>query len=145
MTNFQVWELVCPHVYKKYGDRSLMFADERLIKWLTWFRTSINRPVIINTYGNGGHYTQRGYRCNICPIVMDKTIDRDMYLSAHTRFQAVDLNVIGMVDEEVRKWIDTHKKEMPCRIRIEKGTPGWSHIDVATDPAGYDMITYFNG
>ena len=120
-----------------------MFADQRLLDWLAWFREAIDRPVIVNTYGEGGHFTQRGYRCNLCPIIMDKTIDREMYLSAHTRFQAVDFNVNGMTDDEVKKWIDDHKTEMPHRIRIEKNTTGWNHIDVATD--NKDLITYFNG
>lgn len=144
MTHFKVHELVCPHVYKKYGDRSLMFADPRLLEWLEWFRNAIGRAVIINTYGGGGKYNQRGYRCNVCPIVMDKTIDNDMYLSAHTRFQAVDFSVNDMSDAEVRVWIMNHAKEMPYRIRMEKDTVGWTHIDVAVDPKKAELITYFS-
>ena len=121
-----------------------MFADPRLLKWLDWFREAIGKPVTINTYGTGGGYTQRGYRCNICPIVRDKSIDNDMYLSAHTRFQAVDLSVDGMDDEQVRTWIKDHAKEMPCRARIENKTVGWTHVDVAVDPASKELITYFN-
>lgn len=75
---------------------------------------------------------------------MDKTIDNDMYLSAHTRFQAVDFSVNDMSDAEVRVWIMNHAKEMPYRIRMEKDTVGWTHIDVAVDPKKAELITYFS-
>jgi len=119
-----------------------MFADPRLLMWLEWFRDAVGRPVFVNDYVGGGKYSQRGYRCNLCPLVKDKTISGDMYLSAHTRFQAVDLQVDDMLDEEVRQWIDRHRGEMPCNIRIERGTAGWVHVDVATD--NYQKITYFD-
>lgn len=118
-----------------------MFADPRLLKWLDWFRTAIDRPVIVNTYGTGGKYSQRGYRCNLCSLVKDKTLAGEMYLSAHTRFQAVDFNVSDMGDEEIRQWIDRHKSDMPVNIRIEQGTVGWVHVDVAQD--GFNKIIYF--
>ncbi len=142
MDHFPAHELVCPHVYKKYGEGALMFADPRLLSWLSWFRRIIDRAVIINDYGYQGHFTQRGYRCNLCQIVKDKTLADDMYLSAHTRFQAIDFNVRDMLDEEVRQWIDRHQREMPVNIRIEKGTYGWVHVDVCND--SYKRIVYFD-
>lgn len=141
VTFFKTHELVCSHVYRKHGDGAMKFADPRLIKWLEWFREAIGLPVIINTYGTGGKYTQRGYRCNMCQLVREKTVNNVMYLSAHTRFQAVDFQVPDMLDEEVRQWIERHKNEMPCNIRIERDTTGWVHVDVATD--NYQKITYF--
>jgi len=116
MKGFVTQELVCPHVFKKWGDRSLMFADPRLLKWLEWFRAEINKPVTVNTYHYKGKYSQRGYRCNLCSLVKDKTTANVMYLSAHTRFQAVDFTVAGMSDEEVRQWIYSRRHEMPCHI-----------------------------
>lgn len=145
MKHFKVHELVCPHVYKMYGDRSLMFADPRLLKWLEWFRTAIGKPVTVNTYGVAGSYSQRGYRCNLCSIVKDKTIDNDMYLSAHTRFQAVDFSINGMGSDEVRVWLVQHASEMPYRIRLEKDTKAWTHVDVAVDPAKTELITMIQG
>lgn len=143
MEHFRTWELVCNHVYRKHGDKAIAFADPRLIKWLEWFREAVGRPVIINTYGTGGKYSQRGYRCNLCSLVKAKTAADDMYLSAHTRFQAVDFNVDDMSDEEIRQWLEVHKKDMPCNIRVERDTVGWVHVDVSTD--NFDKITYFNG
>ena len=141
MEHFRAWELVCPHVYRKYGEQSLMFADIRLLRWLEWFRDIIDRPVTVNTYINGGLLTQRGYRCNLCSLVETKTLAGEMYLSAHTRFQAVDFQVDDMLDEEVRQWIDRHREVMPVNIRIENNTSGWVHVDVAND--GYQKIIYF--
>ena len=143
MTHFKTHELVCSHVYRKYGDKALMFADPRLLMWMDWFRDAVGLPVIVNTYGTGGKYTQRGYRCNMCQLVREKTVNNVMYLSAHTRFQAIDFNVQDMYDEEIRQWIDRHKNEMPCSIRIERDTVGWVHVDVAND--GINKIVYFNG
>ena len=143
LDHFKAWELVCPHVYRKYGERSLTFADQRLLKWLTWFRDAIDRPVIANTYGDGGTLSQRGYRCNLCSLVKDKTLADEMYLSAHTRFQAIDFTVPDMLDEEIRLWINRHKNEMPVSIRMEVGTVGWVHVDVANDT--YNKIINFLG
>jgi len=144
MEYFAAHELVCPHVFKKHGENSFMFADERLLLWLTWFRDTIKRPVLVNNYGTTqGYFTQRGYRCNLCHLVSDKTSAGILYASAHTRFQAVDFSVDDMNDEEVRQFIDRHKKDMPVKIRIEKNTIGWCHVDVATD--SFEMITYFYG
>jgi hypothetical protein len=125
MMYFQVHELVCPHVYRSFGDRSLMFADPRLLTWIEWFRNTIARPITVNTYGNAGKYSQRGYRCNLCSLVKDKTALDELYLSAHTRFQAVDFQVNDMLDEEVRQYLERHKNEMPVNIRVERGTVNW--------------------
>ena len=142
MNEFQVQELVCRHVWEKFGDRSLMFADKRLLDWLYWFRAAINRPVTINDYVFHGHLTQRGYRCNLCSLVAEKTENNILYASAHTRFQAIDFEVSDMLSEEIRQWIHRHRHDMPVNIRIERGTSGWVHVDVCNDT--YDRIIYFN-
>ena len=142
MTDFITQELVCPHIYRKFGERSMSFADPRLIAWLKWFRRAINRPVTINDYYWQGKFTQRGYRCNLCPLVADKTRQDILYASAHTRFQAADFSVRDMLDEEVRQWIERHKKDMPYPIRIEKDTKGWVHIDLCNDSLT-ERIIYF--
>ena len=143
MIGFMTQELVCPHVFKKWGDRAMMFADPRLLEWLEWFRKEIGKPVVVNTYTYGGKYSQRGYRCNLCSLVKDKTTANVMYLSAHTRFQAVDFNVPGMSAEEVRQWIYTRRHEMPHKIRIEMDTVEWIHVDVANNTD--NPIVYFAG
>ena len=136
---FDVRELVCPHVYERYGERSLQFIDPRLRDWLFWFRTTINKPVTINNWHKGGQFSQRGLRCNMCDLFKNKT---NLYLSGHVMFRALDFNVEGMTDDEVRDWIEEHKNEMPVNIRIENATAGWVHIDV--NNITVNKLIYFN-
>jgi hypothetical protein len=136
--NFYPSELVCKHIFAVYGGDSLKFIDPRLKLWIEWFRATIDLPVTIN---NKDH-DQRGYRCNLCDLVKSKTDKGDLYLSAHTRFQAIDFEVEDMGSEEIRQWIERHKKDMPVSIRIERGTNGWVHCDVCNN--SYEKIIYFD-
>jgi hypothetical protein len=142
--NFEAWELVDPFIYEKYGEDSLRFIDPRLKKWIEWFRNKIDRPVYANNYKQvpkpSKIYDERGYRSNLCNIVKAKTDTKMLYLSAHTRFQAIDFDVQDMLAEEVRQWIDRNKRDMPVNIRIEKGV-NWVHVDVCNDT--YEKIIYF--
>jgi hypothetical protein len=146
--NIEPHELVCHHVYDVFGGESLKLADPRLILWLRWFRNAIDQSMFINNWSSGGSFSQRGYRCPQCSLVKDSVLKGKTYLSAHTRFQAVDFDIEGMLAEEVRQWIDRHKKDMPVSIRIEKDTT-WVHVDVCTDrefdKKPYCEIIYFQG
>ena len=87
---FKIEELVCRHVYEKFGDKAWMFIDDRLIETLNLLREKIlGVPMIINTWKDGGGYSQRGLRCNRCQIVREKT---SPYLSAHILGKGVDFN-----------------------------------------------------
>ena len=64
---FSIEELVCPHTYKAFGDKSWQFLDELLLVNLLILRKTVLKiPLIINDYKLGGSVTQRGFRCNIC-------------------------------------------------------------------------------
>lgn len=142
MTEFEAHELVCPHVYRRDGESAMRFIDPRIRDWLAWFRKHIGKPVYINNYHWGGDKSQRGYRCNLCSLVAEKTEQKILYASAHTRFQAVDFNVKDLSSDDVRQWISRHQDEMPVNIRIENNTQGWVHVDVCNDTP-YKII-YFN-
>ena len=104
--HFKIQELVCPEVYKKYGERAWMFIDPELIETLDIIREKIlNKPMIVNNWASGGGYTQRGLRCNICQLVRDKTKNGKLYLSAHNFGKAIDATVEGMTAEEARRLI----------------------------------------
>lgn len=143
MEFFDTSELVCPHAYRVHGDAAMKFADPRMLKWLAWFRAAVMRPVYVNNYQWGGDKSQRGYRCNLCQLVKNKTTSGQLYLSAHTRFQAVDFAVKDMGSEETRQWIAHHANQMPVNIRVERGTIGWVHVDVSNITG--QKIIYFNG
>ena len=126
---FQLHELVCKHVLKKYGERAWMFIDQRAIDVLHWLREGIGRPIQINTYGFGGTDTQSGLRCNLCKLVQNKTKAQNPYLSAHVLGKAWDLSVKDMTADEVRSLIVEHIASCPHPIRLELEV-AWVHIDV---------------
>lgn len=75
----------------------------------------------------------------MCDLFKNKT---NLYLSGHVMFRALDFNVEGMTDDEVRDWIEEHKNEMPVNIRIENATAGWVHVDI--NNITENKLIYFN-
>ena len=71
--NFRLEELVCDHVFKKYGQTAWQFLDPRLIQTLNYIRDKINKPMEINNYHWGGGDSQSGLRCNLCHLVYIRT------------------------------------------------------------------------
>ena len=126
---FKIHELVSPNVYRKYGERSWMFFDQKLLETLDFIREYFGEPIIINNWNYGGDFTQRGLRENTCPIVKDKTNDYEIYLSAHVLGKGVDLNINGYSAEEVRHKLIDIKDDLPYPIRLEKDV-SWVHLDV---------------
>ena len=126
--HFKLHELVCDHIYEKYGYQALTFLDPRQVINMDWLREGLNRPIYINNYKWGGYQTQSGVRCNLCRIVLDKTDDKEVYMSAHIQGQADDFSAKGMEAEEVREWIVKHQDEIPYPVRLEQGIP-WTHMD----------------
>ena len=83
---FGTKELVCPHVYEKFGESAWQFLDARLLHTLYVIREIVGRPVIVNNWAKGGNYSQRGLRCNVCPLVKEKTSLEKVELSLNQRF-----------------------------------------------------------
>lgn len=130
---FDISELVCPDVYKRFGDRAWQFFDPRILENLLFIRQSIAHKIVVNTWKTGGRYTQRGLRCNLCSLVADKTKSRQLYVSAHQQGMAVDFDIEGMTAEGVRAWIKQHKESIPHACRLEDGTT-WVHMDSRINP-----------
>ena len=127
---FKIQELVCPEVYRRYGERAWMFIDPELIETLDMIREKIIcKPMIVNNWNTGGSYTQRGLRCNLCQLVKDKTKAGKLYLSAHNFGKAVDATVQGMTAEEARRLIVKNQILLPYPIRLEDRV-NWLHLDV---------------
>jgi hypothetical protein len=121
---FDIKELVCPHVWNKFKDRSWMFLDSKLLITLNTIRERIDRSIYVNDYNRG--LDERGLRCNLCSIVRSKT---DVYISAHVLGKAVDFDVAELEAEEIRLWIAKNKNIWPYPIRLEKNV-NWVHLDV---------------
>ena len=123
---FKIQELVCPDVYKRFGEQAWYFFDESLLRTILWLRKTINVPITINNWVNGGNFSQRGLRCNTCEMVKSKTRP---YLSAHILGKGVDLDVKGYTAQQTRDFIIEHAATLPCKIRLEKDV-NWVHLDV---------------
>ena len=136
-TFFKIQELVCSHVYNRFGENAWQFLDTDLLRFLLWVRLLTDKPITVNNYHSGGSYSQRGLRCNKCDLVATKTY---AYVSAHILGKAVDMTVEDMDAEEVRSLIKENKSSLPCQLRLEEGV-SWVHGDVRSS-MGYDSDDY---
>lgn len=129
---FKIQELVCKHTYNTFKDNSWQFLDTEILHTLLVLRTQILKvPMVINDYIFGGTNTQRGLRCNICPLVKTKTQRNQIYLSAHCNGAAFDVVFgakTGMTAAKARDLIKRNQHLLPYNVRIEKDVT-WLHID----------------
>ena len=134
---FDIDELVCDHVYSKYGQSSWQFLDTMYLWCLLVIRRDIiKRPM----YCNGSQKHQRGLRCNLCDLVKTKKVP---YLSAHVMGKAGDFTITGMTAEEARKKIIAYQSLLPCPIRMENAV-SWLHFDVRFDWNQTTKVKLFN-
>lgn len=128
---FKVEELVCPHVYKKYGDKSLEFFSEDLLKDLDIIREVLRVPIIINNWHIKGQYKESGNRCPFCSIVAKKIANKELDMSMHNLYQAFDLKPKGLEIKKAVKMIVNNVQRFKTIKRIENPefTPTWIHID----------------
>lgn len=135
---FDVKELVCPHVYARWGEKSWQFLDTDILYVLLILRvTIIARPMYIN----GKTYTQRGLRCNMCDLVKSKTAP---YLSAHVLGKAIDFTIGGLTAEQGRRLIIDNAGLLPCPVRLE-ADKAWVHIDVLPQYGVNAKVYVFKG
>lgn len=138
---FKIQELVCPHVYNKYGEKSWMFLSTDSLHLLLALRVRIlNVPLICNNYSS--NLTQRGFRCNLCELTKEKTLKNILYISAHSTGKAWDLTSPNMTPEEMRQKIQEKAHLLPYNVRIEKDV-NWLHIDAYNTMDNNNKITYF--
>ena len=127
--NILVKEIVCPHMYEKYGDNAIKFVDPMLIQVLDVIRNKILKcPITINN----GVWKQRGFRCNICQLVADKTKAGKMYLSGHNLGKAIDFSCKIYTVQQVHDLIKKNANLLPCKIRLESplDASSWVHFDI---------------
>lgn len=125
---FQIKNLVCKHANQKYSLMAWQFLSTEILETLLVLRKDILKvPLICNDYPNGC-FTQRGLRCNLCEIVKGKSASKTMYLSAHVRGNAFDLQSPNMTAAQMRELIKVNASKLPHPIRIEKDVT-WLHVD----------------
>jgi len=141
---FDLQELACPHIFKKFGKVTWQFFDPRLLKTLDWLRESLNKPIFVNSWQIGGKFTQRGFRCIQCALVKTAYTQGRVYVSPHMEGQGADFDVKGMTATEVRLWLGKNEDRLPYPIRLEKNVD-WVHLDVRDATTKPDQkIVYFN-
>lgn len=127
---FDIRELVCEHTFKTFGERSWQFFDRDFLEMLLVLRRDvIGEAMIVNNWHKGGKFSQRGFRCNICQLVKDKTIKGLIYLTSHANGAAIDFDVPGMTSAQVRALVKSKAHLLPCNVRMEAGV-SWCHIDI---------------
>lgn len=166
---FSIQELVCPHLYYKYGEWLWQFFDIRLLEVLDWIRER-KGPMYVNNYDMSKYekspyleyikkqaaskspinyeiipepesdlLDERGVRCNLCDTVRSKTDSGTLYASGHLRFQAADFDIQGTVSEEIRQWLIKEQIKIPHPIRLEKNVK-WVHLDVCQAETKVQLI-----
>lgn len=137
---FDIQELVCRHVFEKFGEGAWDFFDPRLLETLLWVRETLGKPIYVNNWQVGGNLTQRGLRCNCCALVKEKTMLEKVYMTAHSQGMGLDFDVKGMSALEVRNWLRDHQDELPYPIRLEADVT-WVHLDVRNNT--HKKLIYF--
>lgn len=122
---FSIEELVCPHCFKKFGDKSWRFLDTELLHTILIVRRDILK---VQMMCNSGDYTQRGLRCNLCYESRSRTLKGEMYLSAHCNGAGADFVFKAITAEKARSLIKEQQNLLPYNIRLEKNV-SWLHID----------------
>jgi len=140
---FKIQELVCPHVFSRFGEQSWRFLQTEFLHTLLVVRRDIlQRTMLCNNYHAGGSFSQRGIRCNLCQIVNDYTKQNKLTTMPHVIGAGGDYTVSGLTAEEARKAIAANAAKLPYPIRLENDVT-WLHMDVLDVGTG-QKITYFN-
>lgn len=126
---FDVEELVCDHIYGKWGEGAWKFLDTDFLHALLVIRRDIIR---LPMWCNSKSAHQKGMRCNRCALVKSKSVP---YLSAHVLGKAGDFVITGMKASDAREKIKAAADKLPCKVRLEKYDSAgneitWVHIDV---------------
>lgn len=133
---FDVSELVCPHTFARFGERSWQFFDTATLNTLLVLRAKI---LCVPMTINNSESTQRGLRCNLCSIVKGQ---KKQYLSAHLMGKGFDIVSNEMTAQEMRDKIFENADKLPVPIRIEDGV-SWLHFDTFDPSNGQNKITFF--
>lgn len=141
---FSIEELVCPHIFKAHGVQAWDFFTIEYLSCLLVIRENIlNTKMFCNSYSHGKTgLTERGIRCNICHIVMSKSLSSMVYMSAHVLAAGGDFSLLGMSAEFARKRIAAMSGLLPYPIRMEQDV-NWLHFDTINPGTGTKII-YFS-
>ena len=131
--HFWLEDFVPKGVWLKWGDNSIWFIDYRMTVFAEKFRVVVGRPVLINTWKDGGSLNGRGYRNTLIPEYRPE--------SQHSFGRAIDLSCgdmssFEMVDvlkkyRDQWPWITAYESPVDTMIKDKDGKPTayWLHAD----------------
>lgn len=131
---FAINELIPPEIYTELGDSALVLLDDRILRIIDGIREHFGRPVIVNTWKNGGQFSQRGFR----------TIQEGTALhSPHFYGRAMDFDVEGYTADQVRAEIisDRNADNFQLITGMETNIT-WVHLDVANRYSTNGIVTF---
>lgn len=120
-------------VYQKWGENSLWFMDQEMVKFSFDFRKALNKPVNINTWREGGTFVGSGFR--------DQSVKEWKPFSQHSFGRAIDLRVSGMTSFELVDFLIKNRSKFPMITSYEDpddtvvknaqgiAVGGWLHVD----------------
>lgn len=133
---FKAHELVPPEIYDKFGERSFMFLDDRLLRLCDALREEFGSATI-NNYKWGGDRVASGLRSPDSPYYSST--------SQHSFGRAVDILFkdcpSDFVRSEIREGVMLpyyDKGEIPS-ITLEEGV-SWVHIDIRNGKSGVNSF-----
>ena len=124
--NFYLDEFVPPDIYNERGQKTIALIDHRIILAAQFLRETIDKPMIINNWWNGGKFTKRGLRN------WNETVGARW--SQHKYGRAFDFHVIGMTPSQVHAIIMQNEEmlinhQLITVIEDLRDTPTWVHCD----------------
>ena len=130
LKHFKVQELVDRSTYERFGESSIMFLDERLLRGIDVIRGKLNASVIINTWHSGGGLQFRGFR--------PPTSTVGASFSQHRFGRAVDFHSSHIGILQVQEWVLANQvllRELGfTTMENFDYTPTWVHLDMRTLP-----------
>lgn len=123
---FVIQEFVPPDVYKRWGDRSIMFVDERVLITADVLRENLG-PMIVNTWHSPKMIKSYGIRTESGFRSADTTTGAAW--SQHKFGRAADALFSRHTAEEARNYIRANLELFPHIGCIEDDV-SWLHFDV---------------
>jgi len=132
---FKAHELVPPNIYEKFGERSFMFIDDRLLRLIDGLRIKFGAATI-NNYDYGGNRKYSGLR----------TPDSDHYnpTSQHSFGRAVDIIFSKVsakyIREQIKKDPNYWLSAAGCESITLEDDVSWLHIDIRNSGKGVNSF-----
>lgn len=119
---FDIRELVPPHIYRLYGDKSVWFIQSHVLESIELIREHFNKPMSINNWHKGGSLLNRGYRSPYSKV--------GSKYSQHKLGNAIDFNIKGVSSDDVfEEIIKEFSKFNITTIEDKHFATSWTHID----------------